>query len=309
LERTERCTGCYGTGHAQAFDGRLLDLDAAAWPVFGLDEECGRSWPLGMRGVSSAAYHAHKAASSSELKAALKSYDHYRAARSGELDSGAARTLDIGTAAHLAILQPELAGELLALKLDGRTTAGKDQQAVNAAREAEGLEPLVLLSQADLDAVRRMADEVYRHPAARALLIGGGEAETSWVSQVDGMPVRVRPDFLRYDGGIVDLKTCADASHAAFARSAAHWQYPLQAALYADVLGALPCDAPEYSWVAVEKTAPYAVAVYTLSEATHRAGRIQYQAAMNTIRDALAKPQDWRGYSPDPQPLVLPRWA
>lgn len=315
-ERTEGCTACYGSGKAQAWGGRMSDYDPERWPTFGLDEECGQAWPVGMRHVPSAVYHAHKAVSSSELKHALRSFAHYQAARGGELERENVGALTMGTAAHLAILEPERAAALLALKLDGRTTAGKDQQAANAAREAQGLEPLVLLGQSDLDAVRRMADAVWAHPAARGLLELGGEVETSWVGQVDGFPVRVRPDFLSYGGHIVDLKTCQDASPAGFARSAAHWSYHLQGALYCDALfgSHFPLETQGYSWIAVEKTAPYAVAVYTMGEddaglATYTAGQRAYKDAFDTLRRHLKDPKRWKGYSPDPQPLVLPKWA
>lgn len=309
--RVEGCTACQGSGKAAPFEGRLLDLDAAAWPSFGLNEECGASWPLGMRGVSNGAYHAHKAASSSELKHALRSFDHYRAARSGELERENSAALNLGTAAHVAILEPERVSHTFAVKLDGRTTAGKDQAAQNAALIAAGGEGLMLLSQTDIDTVMRMADQVWRHPAAASLLSLGGEVETSWVSQVDGFPVRVRPDFLGYGGQIVDLKTCQDASPSGFARSAAHWLYHMQAALYADVLWGshTPIETQSYYWLAVEKTAPYAVGVYTLELPAWQIGRSLYRDAFDTIGRALKEPTRWRGYDPDPQPLVLPRWA
>ena len=69
---------------------------------------------------------------------------------------------------------------------------------------------------------------------------------------------------------IVDLKTTMDASPDAFARTAANFNYPLQAAYYVDGLQAAGIASPDavtsFVFLVVEKTPPYGVAVYTLPE-------------------------------------------
>jgi hypothetical protein len=116
------------------------------------------------------------------------------------------------------------------------------------------------------------------------------------------MRCKCRPDW--FDGTtIVDLKTCQDASPASFAKAVANFGYQIQAAHY--LAGTL---ATRFIFVAVEKTAPYAIGVYELNTEALIHGSIARHNALQRIQDCRAI-NEWPGYTDGIQTLQLPGWA
>jgi exodeoxyribonuclease VIII len=107
---------------------------------------------------------------------------------------------------------------------------------------------------------------------------------------------------------VADLKTTEDASPAAFARSVATYRYHVQAAFYLDGLRACDAQIDAFAFVAVEKTPPYLVAVYSADEICLARGREEYRADLLTFAECL-RTDCWPGYPPFVQPLSLPAWA
>jgi exodeoxyribonuclease VIII len=166
---------------------------------------------------------------------------------------------------------------------------------------ADGIEAV---TQSDMALALSMAASVRVHPAAAALL-AHGKAEQSfwWDDAATGLRCKCRPDW--YDGTtVVDLKTTTDASPAGFARSVATFRYHVQASHYLAGLH----GAERFVFIAVEKTAPYAVAVYELDAAAMAAGDELRQRDMRVIADCQAI-SEWPGYGNTIQPLSLPSWA
>ena len=89
-----------------------------------------------------------------------------------------------------------------------------------------------------------------------------------------------------------------------FARSVATFRYHVQASHYLTGLH----GAERFVFIAVEKTAPYAVAVYELDAAAMAAGNELRQRDMRVIADCQAT-NEWPGYGDDCQTLSLPSWA
>lgn len=268
-------------------------------------------------GVSFEEYLAWDAVSSHDLMLVRRSPAHLRDAKAAPRQPTDA--MRMGTAAHAWILQPEEAPDLVmvAPKVDRRTKAGKQMW-------AEFLEEAgdrTIVNEEEATALAKMAGAVAAAPAAQAVLGAAKVREASmlWRSWIGAEPSDVwsrgRPDAVSECGGlIVDLKTTQDASPDAFARTAANFNYPLQAAYYIDGLKAAGIASPEavisFVFLVVEKTPPYGVAVYTLPEEAIELGRSQYQSAFSTYEDAVAT-NIWGGYSAAYQieTLNLPRWA
>ena len=116
-----------------------------------------------------------------------------------------------------------------------------------------------------------------------------------------------QPDY-RTDSYIVDLKTCYDARPEQFCKSALAYQYQVQAALYVDVAEAIDGKKRDFYWVAVEKDAPYAVAVYKASDEMLEHGRQQYRKAIDLYKECAALDL-WPAYSQQVQTLELPGWV
>lgn len=178
------------------------------------------------------------------------------------------------------------------------------------------------------DQLHRMRDAVYAHPAARALLTAvPGKAEQSvyWIDAETGELCRCRPDFWRLDGIVVDVKTCEDASPEGFAKSIHNWRYHVQHPFYQDGINAMreqllaasqgeefppqiPAPVRAFVFLAVEKKAPHAVAVYMLDAEAVELGRMEYRRDLNTLHQCI-ETGVWPGYGDAIQPITLPAWA
>lgn len=159
--------------------------------------------------------------------------------------------------------------------------------------------------------IHGMREAVMNHPAANRLLTSvPGKAEISfyWNDAKTGEVCRMRPDWLREDDLIVDLKSCEDASLDGFAKSVANWRYDVQDAFYSDGFEAVTGRKPKgFVFIAVEKKPPYAVGVYILDAETKEIGRAQYREDLDKFAECKAK-DVWPGYGDAIQKLNMPGW-
>jgi hypothetical protein len=250
--------------------------------------------------TSNADYHADPAVSASHLHAIARSPYHYWSRyldlKRTPVEPTAAMRL--GSLVHCAVLEPEELNQRYGVCGPRNTKAGKEQAEQMAAAGIEAV------TASDMMAANCMADSVRLHPAAAALLKQGKAEQSFWWDDAGtGLRCKCRPDWY-YGTTVVDLKTTTDASPAAFARSVATFRYHVQASHYLSGLH----GAERFVFIAVEKTAPYAVAVYELDAAAMAAGNELRQRDLRMIADCRAT-GEWPGYSNDCQTLSLPKWA
>lgn len=251
--------------------------------------------------MPSADYHAHPAVSKSVLDRIARSPLHARAYLDGAREEPTA-AMNFGTALHCAVLEPaRFASAYAVFDGDRRTKAGKEAYEVLLASGT------AIISAAESDAINAMALAIRQHAVASHLLDAAhGVAETSvfWSHPETGLECKCRPDWwLPQDGVVVDLKTCEDASPAAFARSVAGYRYHVQAAHY--LAGT---QAKRFLFVAVEKKAPHAVAVYELDIESLTQGHSLRERDLQTYASCLEFGL-WPGYPEQVQTLALPKWA
>ena len=256
--------------------------------------------------LSNAAYHALDAVSKSDLDRIARSPAHWKY---GEREETAA--MRIGSAVHCAVLEPERFATDYAVApptslCDKRTKAGKEQFA--AFEEENAGKTVLTFEEGTLCA--HLAASVRAHPRAAALLSAGQpEVSAFWNDPEFNVRCRARYDWLTPDGLALDLKTTQDASAGAFAKSCANFRYHVQSAWYQDgylqATGDLPLG---FVFIAVEKTPPYAVALYELDGEAVDYGRAL--ARRDLARYVTARELDvWPAYPDTIQPLSLPRWA
>ncbi len=259
-------------------------------------------------GLSNEAYHALKAVSPSQIKVLARSPLHYFDQFLAEDREKKEPTpaMQVGTALHTAVLEPELWDATVAVPkhaFDRRTKVGKEL-AAEFERESAGK---IVLSPDDADRVRRMADAVHKHPAARFLLELPGRREPSytWKDPATGLECKTRPDWHSEDRRlVVDVKTTRDASREEFAKSIANFDYHVQAAWNQAAL-----EAEQFLSLAIESERPYAVAVYPASGALIAAGQRRIEAAMTLLAECHASGV-WPGYGDLVQyPIDLPVWC
>jgi len=249
--------------------------------------------------ISNADYHADPAISASQLKTVMQSPYHYwiRYLDPDRVAMVPTAAMRFGSLAHCAVLEPDELSKRYQLAPDRRTKEGK---AAVAEMAAAGIEAV---SEADMVLAVNMAVAVHGHPTAGALLQSGQAEQSFWFDDIPtGLRCKCRPDW--FDGTtIVDLKTCQDASPTGFAKAIANFGYQIQAAHY--LAGTL---ATRFIFVAVEKTAPYAIGVYELNTEALIHGSIARHNALQRIQDCRAI-NEWPGYTDGIQTLQLPGWA
>ena len=218
---------------------------------------------------------------------------------------------ELGTHFHAAVLEPELFEKsyVVAPKVDRRTIAGKTMW---AAFEAENAGK-VLLKAEDHAMIRGAMESVWGHPKASALLRGAAHCEVGavWVHERTELLCKGLLDCVSQDDGwtwVVDLKSAVDASPGAFAAAVARYSYHAQAAHYLAGLQAISPHQRRFAWIAVEKTPPYATAVYEPDEATLLAGETLIERWLDEYAKATAT-GEWPGYPGNVQSLTVPRWA
>ena len=274
--------------------------------MFKLDDAVALTQAGLIPGIPIEEYHRHGSVSKSQLDQFAKSPAHYLASLTTPRKETAA--MRIGSLFHGLVLEPDRVKIAVAPVCDKRTKDGK------ATWEAFCLENAgaEIVTAEEGEMLNGMVASVRAHPAASALLSGPGIAEGSayWIDEHSGELCRCRPDFYRADLGIiVDLKSTEDASPKEFARSIAKYRYQVQSAFYQDGLEAATGDYIKgFLFVAVEKKAPYAVAVYQLDMQGVEAGRIAYRDNLITLADCKASGK-FPAYSDRVETISLPAWA
>jgi hypothetical protein len=207
-------------------------------------------------------YRAHPALNFSLAKQLLKLPAHYQAALH-EKRKAPTSAMQIGTFAHAMILEGKTLGDLCAIKPEGMSFVTKDGKAWKAEQT------LPIITEEEETDLNLMAHAVQDNVYARSLLTQCQHRETPIFATLHGVECKALLDChgSNEDGEwvISDLKTCQDASPREFRRNIMNYHYDLQAAWYCSVLGKAKNleSSPFWTWIAVEKSAPYANAVYT----------------------------------------------
>ena len=256
--------------------------------------------------VSFPTYLRWDAASNSRLTLLKKSPGHLH----HDMESPAAETEAqiLGRATHAAVLEPDdFEGQYARGPMGDRRTKAVREEWNDLEREF-GIGSV--LKPAAFDQCLGMRDSVWSHTAASALLDDQGEVELSGVwDHETGVRCKLRADkrSLELDA-CVDLKTTVDASKRAFERAIYNFGYYRQGALYVDGLCTLGAPVRRYVIIAVEKTPPYAVAVYRLSEGALLHGIEELEPLLERYRDCSLS-DEWAGYPEHVQDIALPDYA
>ena len=249
--------------------------------------------------ISNADYHADPAISASQLKTVMQSPYHYwsRYLDPSRTPTIATSAMKLGSLTHCAVLEPDQVSARYGITPDRRSNAGK---ALAAEMEASGIEAVTAQ---EMEQALAMAASVRSNSTAAMLLSNGAAEQSFWFDDVStGLRCKCRPDW--FDGTtIVDLKTCQDASPTGFAKAVANFSYQVQAVHY--LCGTL---ATRFIFVAVEKSAPYAIGVYELDAEALVHGSIARHNALQILQDCKAV-NNYPGYTDGIQTLQLPGWA
>jgi len=226
-------------------------------------------------------------------------------------------SLRLGSAVHTLALEPEKwKAEYYRMpqKEDGKEivrnashAAYKEQLAIAAGR--------IILTTKEYEQVEAMANAMAANPVAVALLKSPGFVESSILWEREGLKYRCRPDLMRNDGLIVDLKTARSAKPSFFFSDASSMDYDLSVALTAQGYEALHGTPPqEYVFLVIESEAPYIIEAYSTFETSelgisyHNYGLSRLTSLIERYRECKAS-NKWPAYSGKITPMKPPKWA
>jgi hypothetical protein len=214
------------------------------------------------------------------------------------------REFDIGTAAHIAVLEPHLYSDrVVEVPFDSYKPA-----VARSMRDAVWEAGKTPLKPSEVEIVNGVRDAIQRNTAV-AKLFTGGVAEVACEWETYGVPCKCRPDYLT-PKHIVDLKTVHCAHPRAAAMAAVRDGWHLRDVWYREgVTRHRGGNKRQYLFVCVEKTPPYLIEVYTLDERAIAWGEQVMLRALKLFRQLRAA-GCWPGYNDyAPVKLSLPAWS
>jgi hypothetical protein len=210
-----------------------------------------------------------------------------------------------GSGLHGKILQPELFE-----KSFGKEAAPRKGSAGRAIWE-ENNPHAAALTPGQWENVHNMARSFENTPCTIAKdLLTEGTAELSiWFKDpITGLLCKIRPDFLRDEDVIIDLKSTKDGSPRGFFWEIKRYGYNYQAAFYkrgvdlAYAAAGVKRKVKAFIIIAIENFPPYEVAVYMISEEVIAEAQIQINASLERYAECLAT-DTWPGY---PNKVMIP---
>ena len=260
--------------------------------------------------LSNADYHAHSAISKSGLDEINKSPLHYWTKYLAPEKPPVVWTdaFTVGAALHSLVLEPQnFDNEFTILpEINRRTKVGREEYE----QFEKDNKDKILVKPDQYSLCQRMTQAIEEHPEASSYLDGFGKAETSIFFEWDGVPCRCRPDYIREDGVIVDVKTANCAHPTIWPRKAFDLRYHVQAAFYSEGYKQAFGEKPKgFVFVAVEKLEPFGVTVFKSSNEFLAAGKVDSAKDIQTFKQCKLA-DNWPGYAANEvMDLDIPHYA
>jgi hypothetical protein len=258
--------------------------------------------------IGFALYQSFDSISSTDIRNMLRSPAYYKYHSEHPKDSPA---MAFGTAFHTAVLEPELFEKnyIRLIDGDGRSKEVKEFKAVNSDK--------TILSGNDYDLIMAMKQSIYNNLSANTLLNtdynkNWTESSIFWTDEITGLKCKCRPDRLVRNDNLmicVDLKTTTDASPEKFQKSIIDYGYYIQAAHYLQGVRQYFPSLASYVFyiIAIEKSAPFQIAVYKIDNSFIELGDKQIEKALRQFKTCFEINQ-YEGYSKTPLVMYPPLW-
>jgi hypothetical protein len=230
--------------------------------------------------------------------------------------------LTLGTAAHVAVLEPERFPSQFAVWSRRSEKTGnlcprngqwwEEFEAANASKS--------IITEDECTTALTLAAAVRGDPVAMKYLeTGEPEVTMQWEMRSESQlrePVvvqcRGRADWLtNIDGNpyLIGLKTARDCRPFVFGSAAAKLGYAMQWAYYLDGYRTLTGKTPAVKEIVVESAPPHDVVVYDITDDIIDQGREDYEALLRILTDCQVR-NEWLGVgNGTEQILSLPSWA
>jgi hypothetical protein len=259
--------------------------------------------------ISNTEYHSHPGLSFTGIKQFSETPASYQAYLRTEKDPTDDQRL--GTLVHMMVLEPETVEKRITV-IDG-TWAHKIKEKVEEARAA-GLFPC---KTKEVDKARAMSSAVLSHPSVKRIF-EKGKAEQSiyWKEQVrtpsgDLAEVlcKCRPDWMRDDGLLVDLKWFNNLNLRALEKQIFRQKYYMQSAWYLRGAGTvLGRRLNAFAHIFISEADPYLCRVVILNDAAIEKGEEEALAQLPRFAECT-RSGIWPGYPDSIETLTLPDYA
>lgn len=264
------------------------------------------------RGLTDAEYDQIPAVRSSELKL-IESHSPAHVYWERDHPREETDATRLGTAAHLALLQPSEFERQVVVSPYAEYRSG-EAKAWRAEQQAAGKIPLKEAEHQEAVAIR---DGILRNRLARQLLTGGGQPEPTLIWREEGVLCKARPDWITYWDDLVtmvDIKTLGGGpdgppSLAEERVQAIGWRrgWHVQEWWYRRGMTALFGDQPRhFLWIVCEKREPWFTRVFYWEPEDMRAVEQRLFQLLETYEEC-SQTENWFGYEGGPYPLRIPR--
>lgn len=259
-------------------------------------------------GISNENYHAGPGVSKSQLDDIADTPALYLWRKNAPVDTTKTKTLDLGTAFHCRVLEPEEFSNrfIVAPEFNRRTNAGKEEEKAFLMKCASTGKTVITAEESRK--IELMYQSVMALPLGQWLVESAGHAESSiyWEDPETGILCRCRPDKIIPEfHWIMDVKTTADIQR--FKTAYYDYRYHVQDAFYSDGYEAQFGVQPTFVFLVASTTIEcgrYPVEIFMMGEEAKLAGQQEYHRNLRTLSDCL-NTDEW----PAIKTLSLPRWA
>ena len=246
-------------------------------------------------------YHAYAGISNSGLGLVNRSAAHYQF----RAETLSTRAMEIGTAIHTAVLEPQrFKKEYVLLKEVKDRRASEYKEAV----KVHGTEHVLVSTEAVN--VAGMQETINSVKVAKDLLDKATLFEVSAFIECPetGVILRCRYDALTDNHEAIDLKKTQDSSDEGFSKSVFNYRYHVQDAMYSHVYELITGHPLRFWFLAVEEKTPFWPMVHELDDEAKYIGLCDFKRNLDEYASA-EKSQEWKGYEVTGKKLSLPSWA
>lgn len=246
-------------------------------------------------------YFAIEAASNSGLKDVRRSPAHYKLREPG---TGDTRAKQIGSAIHMALLEPDLFAKTY------HVAEADDRVSAYYKGLAKDLGGAVVLTRPESRRIIGMQRAAYANKRFAGYMKRAGRNELSIVTKdpETGVPIKCRFDRMGDSLFALDVKKCQDARGDKFAKSISDYGYYMQIPFYEHVWF---CETgerlKEFPLIAIEEDSPHGVICHDLDEIALELGRIHYRKALDTYARCLDSGV-WPAYEDESEVTSVTSW-
>jgi exodeoxyribonuclease VIII len=257
-----------------------------------------------------------------ELSKSPKKYWHKY--HSGKYEQESTEALEMGSAFHCLILEPEKFKDYAAIVPDDKKKLTKAQ--INAKNPSDSTRLLAewwgefdkenegkaYLKQQQAEQLRAMADAIRKEPAAQKLLGKKGLIEPSifWTDEETNIDIKVKLDFVPTDNSFVcDIKTAASVDENKFMRSIGDYGYDIQAFMNIEAIFQLTGERPDaFIWACVEKAEPYDTGFFVADDTVLQAGEVKFRYLLRKLAECRLNDR-WPSRGDGKfRPIGMPPW-